>query len=195
MTTNESRHPTRHRRQAERKVPDMTTPESTGRAQLGRIRRPAAPFDEAALQNQLDDLTTGLKSAASEIDQKSREPGEILNLLLQSRDHADMPLGQVRTAVLCALEFGTFALARAKSKTTGISMPAGVVIWANVSEAVSARLTRGEGGLSKSDWMSGDIVWVVLSGGDARICQALVKKLAKSQWEGRSVKADIQARP
>jgi hemolysin-activating ACP:hemolysin acyltransferase len=81
--------------------------------------------------------------------------------------------------VLCALEFGTFALARAKSKSKGISMPAGVVIWANVSEAVSTRLARGEGGLSKQDWNSGEIVWVALAGGDKHVCQALIMKLHK----------------
>jgi hemolysin-activating ACP:hemolysin acyltransferase len=165
----------------------MRTPESTGRSRLGRLQRPAVPFDEAAVRKQLDELTAGLKSAVREIDQTSREPGEILSLLLQSPDHADMPLGQVRTAVLCALEFGTFALARATSKSTGLSMPAGVVIWANVSEAVSARLTRDEGGISKADWNSGDVVWIVLTGGDKQVCGALVRKLTQQRWNGRQV--------
>jgi hemolysin-activating ACP:hemolysin acyltransferase len=165
----------------------MRTPESTSRSRLGRLQRPAAPFDEAAVRKQLDELTAGLKSAVSEVEQKMREPGEILSLLLQSPDYADMPLGQVRTAVLCALEFGTFALTRATSKSTGLSLPAGVVIWANVSEAVSARLGRGEGGISKQDWNSGDEVWIVLTGGDKQVCGALVRKLTVGKWQGRRV--------
>jgi len=117
--------------------------------------------------------------------------GEIIAVMMRSKQHRAYSLADMEWLVVPAVLTGQYLLAEARSKTKGMTAPVAVVLWANVSAEVDQRLSAKPDQpvkLAPKEWKSGDIVWIVEAVGEARLIQALLKRLHDKQWAGKTVK-------
>ena len=72
-----------------------------------------------------------------------------------------------------------------------IVITVGVLLWASVSPEVDRRLAAAQDvpiRLNPSEWRSGDIIWVVDAVGEPQMVQAMLRRMAEKDWQGRQVK-------
>lgn len=117
--------------------------------------------------------------------------GQITSVLMRAQHYKQAPLADLEWLVVPAIATGQFSLAEAQSKTNGISAPVGVLLWASVSPEVDQRLAASQDipiRLNPSEWKSGDIIWVVDAVGEPQMVQAMLRRMAEKDWQGRQVK-------
>ena len=114
--------------------------------------------------------------------------GEIVSLLMRLPQYKHYALSDLEWLVVPALLTGQFSLATAQSKTKGLTAAVGIVLWASVSEELDKRLSAASGQpirLHPQDWVSGDILWVLLASGDERVIQGMLKRLQEKEWANK----------
>ena len=114
--------------------------------------------------------------------------GEIVSLLMRLPQYKHYALSDLEWLVVPALLTGQFSLVTAQSKTKGMTAPVGIVLWASVSEELDQRLSAASGQpirLHPQDWVSGDILWVLLASGDERVIQGMLKRLQEKEWANK----------
>ena len=82
-------------------------------------------------------------------------------------------------------------MAEVKTQADGPSSPVAVVLWANVSPEVDARLAVNESlsiKLDPAEWRSGKQIWVIATAGDPKVIGGILKKLGNTTLKGRNVK-------
>lgn len=102
-----------------------------------------------------------------------------------------MTLADVEQVVVPALVAGQASVATAQSKTNGLVAPAGVILWARVSDELDKRLCGSPGQplkLSPKEWKSGYHIWVVLALGDKRVLNGLIQRLQEKEWGRKPAK-------
>ncbi len=113
--------------------------------------------------------------------------GEITSLLMRTNPYNDMPIKDLNWLVGPAVATGQFALAEAREKATGNSMPVAAVLWAMVSEDIDKRLTDDTSfeplRLESKEWRSGDIPWIICAVGEQQVVSTLLQRLAKSTFK------------
>ena len=122
---------------------------------------------------------------------RSAALGEIVSVLMRSESTKHHMLSELEWLVVPAVLTGQYLLAEAQSSSNGLTAPVGVVLWASVSADVDRRLSSPPAKaprLKPSEWKSGDILWVVEAAGDTRLVGAMIKRLAKREWQGKPVK-------
>lgn len=131
-----------------------------------------------------------LRSAAAMSKAVMAAFGEIVTILMRTQEHRGLPLAELESLVVPAVMTGQFAVAEAQSKVNGMMAPVGVIMWANVSPQVDARLRANIGSgvkLAADEWKSGDIFWIVDAIGDPKLLQAMIQRAANNEWKGRTV--------
>ena len=155
-----------------------------GAHQLAPTQQPdAAPQPELS-EEQRRKLASASKMVAAAF-------GEIVSLLMRTPNYKSLPLSDLEWFVVPAVASGQFSLAEAQSKTSGITQPMGVVLWARVSADVDKRLHDGLDQpirLKPAEWTSGDIVWLIEAAGESRVIEALIKRMRETIWAGRPVR-------
>ncbi len=117
--------------------------------------------------------------------------GEITTVLMRSPELKHHSLADLEWLAVPAVTTGQFLLAEAQSKTSGLTAPVAMVLWASVSAEVDARLAANTGGplrLTPGEWRSGDIPWVIEAVGEAPLVQALLKRLLATGAKDRPIK-------
>jgi len=115
--------------------------------------------------------------------------GSVVAVCCRSKSHRARTLSEIEQLVSPAVMSGQFVLAEATHEKNGLATPVAAVLWASVSDAIDRRLSSGEPTrLQPSEWKSGNTVWIVDAVGDARMLNAMVKRLREKQWKGRLVK-------
>lgn len=117
--------------------------------------------------------------------------GNIITILMQSEDHKDRKLSELREIVVPALLNNQFRLAEAHKKQSGYTIPVGLILWAKVSDEVDAKLsdTSVDGVLlAGEDWASGENYWIIEAVGDRRFLKPLLNKLVASDFKDKTVK-------
>jgi hypothetical protein len=87
----------------------------------------------------------------------------------------------------------------AQSKANGLTQPMGVtrrrarpkLMWARVSDEIDRRLASQPDQpirIKANEWTSGENIWVVDALGEARVVEALLKRMTESIWAGKTVK-------
>jgi hemolysin-activating ACP:hemolysin acyltransferase len=117
--------------------------------------------------------------------------GEIVSLLMRTPNYKNLTLADLEWFVVPPVASGQFTLAEAQSKTSGITQPMGVVLWARVSPEVDKRLHENLDQpirLKPVEWTSGDIVWLIEAAGEARVIEALIKRMRETIWAGKSIR-------
>lgn len=121
--------------------------------------------------------------------------GEIALLMSRSPAEQHYALRDLDWLVAPAVSLGQFALAEAQSKSNGLVVPVGAVLWALVSPEVDQRLSAQETGpirLAPSEWRSGDIPWVIHTIGEPKILGGLMEQLTKTVFKDRAPKMRIR---
>ena len=121
--------------------------------------------------------------------------GEIVTLLMRAPAYGGLPISELEALVVPPLRLGQISVATAQSKTSGVALPVGAVLWARVSPEVADRLAAHAGANvlpAGNEWMSGDIVWVVATVGEGRILSEMLKQLSLRDWAGKEVKIVVR---
>lgn len=117
--------------------------------------------------------------------------GEIVGVLMRAPQYRHTFLSDLEWLVLPPLVTGQFALAEARQKESGLTMPIAVLLWASVSDDVDARLSSNLGGqlrLKPNEWTSGANAWLIEAVGDPRAVKALVDQTLAGPLKGRGLK-------
>jgi hemolysin-activating ACP:hemolysin acyltransferase len=152
----------------------------------GNAAAPAAPVV-------LDAEEAKKRAAASK--RMAASFGEIALLMSRSPAEQHYALRDLDWLVAPAVSLGQFALAEAQSKTNGLVVPVGAVLWALVSPEVDQRLSAQEAGpirLAPAEWRSGDIPWVIHTVGEPKILGGLMEQLTKTVFKDRAPKMRIR---
>jgi hemolysin-activating ACP:hemolysin acyltransferase len=121
--------------------------------------------------------------------------GEIVLLMSQSPAEQHYALRDLDWLVAPAVRHGQFALAEAQSKTNGLVLPVGAILWALVSPEVDQRLSNQATGpirLQPGEWHSGDIPWIIHTVGEPKILGGLVEQLTKTVFKDRAPKMRVR---
>jgi hemolysin-activating ACP:hemolysin acyltransferase len=135
----------------------------------------------------------GATAGAAPATQKDplRAFAHIVTLLMKTPETKGMSLADLEWLVIPALRNQQMVVAEARAKDGPQTAPVGMVLWARVSPAVDARLTRDMSPLPKLDaaeWASGDIAWAIASIGRPEIVNAMLGELMKGPLSGKSIK-------
>lgn len=162
----------------------MTTPVNGSTSPMQHADSAPAPQQPQLSDEQRRKLASASKMVAAAF-------GEIVSLLMRTPNYKHLMLSDLEWFVVPAVASGQFSLAEAQSKSSGITQPMGVVLWARVSPEVDQRLHENLDQpikLKPGDWTSGDILWLIEAAGEARVIEALVKRMRETIWAGRTVK-------
>jgi len=121
--------------------------------------------------------------------------GAIVAIYMKSKFHREMRLAEIENIVAPAVMTGQFSLAEATHKQHGLVTPVAVVLWANVSDQIDARISGQPElpmNLAPPDWKSGKTVWIVEAIGDQKVVGAMLGRLQETTWKGRTVKMRSQ---
>lgn len=116
--------------------------------------------------------------------------GSVVNLLMRSPLHKAYTLKDLEWLLLPPLALNQFLVADMQLEN-GMNAPAGVILWARVSDEIDARLTGDPHypmRLEPNDWASGGKIWLVDMVGEARALEHLVDTLAKTAFAGKTFK-------
>ena len=160
----------------------------------------AAPAPEAKAAPAATEAPTTLdaeesKKRAAASKRMAASFGEIVLLMSQSPGEQHYALRDLDWLVAPAVRLGQFALAEAQSKTNGLVLPVGAVLWALVSSEVDQRLSSQEAGpirLAPQEWRSGDIPWIIHTVGEPKILGGLMEQLTKTVFKERAPKMRIR---
>ncbi|MFM9940456.1 MAG: toxin-activating lysine-acyltransferase [Hyphomicrobiaceae bacterium] len=128
---------------------------------------------------------------ADKVKQISASFGEIVAVLLRSKWHRDLPMTYLERVAVPAVMTGQFALAEARSAEHGYQAPVAVVMWACVSNELDRKLAQDPTLLQKlnrSDWKSGDNIWIVEAVGKKDAAMGLIEHLRKDRFKGKQVR-------
>jgi hemolysin-activating ACP:hemolysin acyltransferase len=107
--------------------------------------------------------------------------GEVIGALMRSPRHRRMRLEELENVVVPAIATGQFAVAhQAVEGKPGETMPIAAIFWARVSPQVDERLQRANkfpAELSRHEWASGEIPWLVDAVGQQQIVERLIAEL------------------
>lgn len=124
--------------------------------------------------------------------QMARALGEATWLLLASPAHRHLFLSDFEWCLIPALRSRQFCVFRKDGE------PAGLALWAHVSETVDQRLAAAPGRLAPNEWMSGDILWLIDLVAPFGGQEEMLEKLATGLFKGRGYKvwkADVGGKP
>jgi cytolysin-activating lysine-acyltransferase len=116
--------------------------------------------------------------------------GDMVALLSISAVHKHYSLADLEWLLVPAVMNNQFAIAEANLQN-GQSVGVAFVIWARVSDDVDNRLTQNPRypiRLHPSEWKSGEIFWIIDGMGDPKLIQALIAKVAKDVFAGKTFK-------
>ena len=123
---------------------------------------------------------------------------QVVAVLMRDANFRNLRLADLEWLVLPAIMSGQFKLGHAraqagadKSKDGGTFVPVAVAMWARVSPAIDKAMCENLDKpmqLKASEWMSGDIPWLIALAGDQRTMPAFLKQLGEQEFKGQQVK-------
>lgn len=122
--------------------------------------------------------------------------GKMMAVLISSPRHQRMTLAEVYTRFLPPLTLNQFVVAEARPTGQEQTAPVGLILWAEVSDAVQQRLMSDPTQptvLAASEWRSGPHAWIVDALGPGPVVEAMMKQLLEGPFKGREVK--LRRRP
>lgn len=117
--------------------------------------------------------------------------GKMMAVLISSPRHQRMTLAEVYTRFLPPLTLNQFVVAEARPAGQEQTAPVGLVLWAEVSDAVQQRLMSDPTQptlLAANEWRSGPNTWIVDALGPGPVVEAMMKQLLEGPFKGREVK-------
>jgi hemolysin-activating ACP:hemolysin acyltransferase len=155
---------------------------------------------QAAIEPQPKQASVGSQQQlnADELQQRATDSkhrlalfGEIVSVLMRSQQFRGLSLADLETLVVPALISNQFFVVETQSKENGFVAPVGAAMWATVSVEVDQRLSTNLDQpikLSPNEWKSGDIPWLVVAAGDARLLNPVLQKIRDTAFKGSPLK-------
>lgn len=124
--------------------------------------------------------------------------GDIVSILMRSPAHKRLPLETLRIFVVPAIANRQFLIAKIKPKANpeADSIPAGLAMWASVSDEVDQRLRSNESGqisLKPDEWKSGDRLWLVDLVAPSKLVPQMVNDLEQKVAQGRDMAVQVKS--
>ena len=123
----------------------------------------------------------------------------IIAVLMRDPGFRNLRLSDLEWLVLPAIISGQWKLVQTREQKPGtkgpegeLVVPSAVALWASVSPEVDKRLMENLDKplvLQSHEWLSGDILWLVVAAGDKRIVPRFLTQLADTEFKGKKVKA------
>lgn len=160
-------------------------------ASSGNLSVPSPAAAPSAPTLAAGDGTERAGAAPTGANDAARAFARIVTVLMRTAETRVMTLADLEWLVLPAIRHQQMAVADAKGKDGKPGGPVGVVLWANVSAEVDARLAQDRAPVAKlapHEWASGNITWIVLSIGRPEVVGAMLGELRKGRLAGRIVK-------
>ena len=119
--------------------------------------------------------------------------GQIVGALMRSPQFSAMSLSQLQALVMPPLLCGQYLVAETTSISQGVAVPVAAALWANVSADVDQRLSDLSNPLqlAPNEWKSGDIPWLIILAGDAKMAAPMINNLQRSVLMGQPLKMRI----
>jgi hemolysin-activating ACP:hemolysin acyltransferase len=119
--------------------------------------------------------------------------GQVIGLMTRSPSLRELKVGALPAVVMPAIQLGQFSVAQARD-AEGRTAPIGAVLWASVSDAIDAELSKGAArpALQLKDWRSGPHHWLMLQVGDDRVIAGIVQQLKATQLKGQKLKRIVR---
>jgi hemolysin-activating ACP:hemolysin acyltransferase len=119
--------------------------------------------------------------------------GQVIGLMTRSPSLREVKVGALPAVVMPAIQLGQFSVAQARD-AEGRTAPIGAVLWASVSDAIDADLSKGAArpALQLKDWRSGPHHWLMLQVGDDRVIAGIVQQLKATQLKGQKLKRIVR---
>lgn len=127
-----------------------------------------------------DELNKTKVQAGIELD---KTLGMAIRVLSQPNEYNGYQLKDLGWFLFPALQRRQFIIAQGKRG------PAGLVLWANVSDEVDARFRDAPNQplrLEANEWQSGQHYWVIAAVGEDKVIRALLGQLSEGPFKGRS---------
>jgi hemolysin-activating ACP:hemolysin acyltransferase len=128
-----------------RKALDLQAPAARRQttAEEGDLRMTTKAVDGVSFRTNTEDHVRPSARPMAAIKFEARL-GQIALVLMRTRQHRYSFLGDLEWLVLPAIATNQFMVAEHRDSAIGISIPAAVVLWAQVSNEVDARLSGGQ---------------------------------------------------
>lgn len=139
---------------------------------------------------------SGSAPAAASAAGPGKTLGDITALLMRSPLYGNLRLVDLAWLVLPPLQCGQFALAEARAAETGAAGPAGLVLWAMVSEAVDRRLSADPAKvaqLAPAEWTSGPIPWFICVLGNEKLTGTMMHQVLQTSMRASRAKIRLVA--
>ncbi len=152
----------------------------------GAAARPAPPTPPTA-----EEVKTGMERARKTLIAL----GEIVSVLMRAPEYRTASLASIQTLVGPAISSGQFMVLSAHDKARGVTTPAAIALWANVSAEVDRRMSDDamQSPLLKAEeWTSGQIAWLVVLTGDKRMLPSLLSRLQQTKLKDRAIKVRLK---
>jgi cytolysin-activating lysine-acyltransferase len=146
---------------------------------------------QAPIANQQQLSADELQQRATDSKKRLALFGEIVSVLMRSQQFRGLSLADLETLVVPALISNQFFVVETQSKENGFVDPVGAAMWATVSAEVDQRLSTNLDQpikLSPNEWKSGDIPWLVVAAGDARLLNPVLQKIRDTAFKGSPLK-------
>ena len=128
----------------------------------------------------------------------------IVGVMMRDEGFGSLRLRDLEWLVLPPVMSGQWRLGQASAEALGeksagadakrTMLPSAAVLWATVSPAVDKRLTEDLDQpikLRADEWVSGDIVWLIVAAGDKRVVPKFLRQLAGTEFKGKPVKMRV----
>lgn len=134
-----------------------------------------------------------LQSTADEPQRALASFAEVVTLMMRSHKHRHAFLAELDWLLTPAIATRQFSVAQAQQNDGKVSTPVAAIMWASVSPEVDARLSeaRESPRLRPSEWLSGQIPWLIETIGDPRAASMLLKRLVETRFSGTGVKTIV----
>ncbi len=120
---------------------------------------------------------------------KAASFAEIISLLMRSQKHQAMTLKQIEQRVVPAYRANQYSIAKTKTPNRKLPViPAGVALWAKVSDEIDQKLSAGEYELAPADWTSGENIWIIDIVAQPELGGAIIQELQKNAFAGKAFK-------
>jgi cytolysin-activating lysine-acyltransferase len=121
---------------------------------------------------------------------RSAALGDMVSILLRAPKHRKMPLDSLRHAVLPAILLNQYRIARVLRPGSATAAPAGLAIWASVSDAVDRRLRAAKEqpvNLALDEWKSGETLWLIDLVAPSAIADEMLREIDEKVGRGQPV--------
>lgn len=121
--------------------------------------------------------------------------GQVISLMMQSRQHRLTLLAELEWLVMPALTTRQFRVAEGVNQERGIVAPIAAVLWAHVSPEIDKRISGNLDQpikLKPEEWRSGEHTWIIETLGENNAVTALLQHLKQNELKDKTVRMRVR---